>query len=268
MPRILWWKLQTHYHTLQGCQMIFSKSITLVMKPAITLLPTKSSVLTSGKAVRPGVMAGYVYRYSWSYQRYSVTGWREPVQITSHAPLPRCLCRETDHKVCGCRHEIVVREFTVEFMKRCQEIGITRYEILLLERGAWPVSTQIGPRNQMRHSDRKILGPMKQASRLCALKLAIRNLKSTAQWCFFFFFFWLAHTDRQVRVVILIHIQADNKMLHAEHWEIINRDLFRTAEGAFPTKFQEFNLCLLADSTISAGPSSTSLDIPSNCSLT
>ena len=73
--------------------------------------------------------------------------------------------------------------------------------------------------------------------------------------------FWLTHTDREVHVVILIHIRADNRQLHLEHWELLHRDLSCTRQSATPTKLQELDLRLQNDGTVSVNPSSATLDI-------
>lgn len=109
----------------------------------------------------------------------------------------------------------------------------------------------------MKHLDRNRLDPTKQAYRLLCTEVGpgfLNQLRNSAQ-------FWLTHTDRQVRVVIQIHIQADNKMLHIGHWEIIPRELSRAPEDAKPAKLQDLDLCLLSDGTVSVHPPSASLDI-------
>lgn len=161
-------------------------------------------------------------------------------------------------KFVGSRHEIVVREFTAEFMEHCQAIGITRYDLYTIGPGRKAsVDT-----NRSKEPDEAFRPKNTRTYEACYPTLCIEvgrseslnQLRNDAR-------FWLTHTDRQVRVVILIHIQADNKMLHIEHWEMVQRSLSRTREDAMPTNLQEFDLCLLGDGTVSANPPSASLDI-------
>lgn len=46
-----------------------------------------------------------------------------------------------------------------------------------------------------------------------------------------------------------------------QYWQKIQRELPRTPGDTNPTKLQEFGLCLLSNGTVSANPSSASLDI-------
>lgn len=61
------------------------------------------------------------------------------------------------------------------------------------------------------------------------------------------------NTDGKFRVVILIHIHADNQSIHLEHWEMNEDDT--------PAKLQELDLSRLVNSSISVIPPTATLDV-------
>lgn len=161
-------------------------------------------------------------------------------------------------KLVGPRHEIAAREFLGGFVEQCRMIGISRHDLLFIGSG----------RMASRHSNRskepdEALRPKntrQYASCFPTLVVEVGRSESLGQLRNNAHF-WLTHTDREVHVVILIHIRADNRQLHLEHWELLHRDLSRTRQSATPTKLQELDLRLQNDGTVSVNPSSAMLDI-------
>ena len=161
-------------------------------------------------------------------------------------------------KLVGPRHEIAASEFQGEFLEQCRMIGISRHDFFFIGSG----------RMASRHSNRSkepdgALRPKntrQYASCFPTLVVEVGRSESLGQLRNDAHF-WLTHTDQEVHVVILIHIRADNRQLHLEHWELLQRDLSRTRQSARPTKLQEFDLRLQNDGTVSVNPSSATLDI-------
>lgn len=182
-------------------------------------------------------------------------------QIRSELPLLR-LYHDTSFdrlviKFVGVREEIAIREFGIQFTENCLAIGITRYDLLNIGAGRKQSADgfrhkepndSFGPKNT-RPSERDLPTMAIEVDRSENLS----KLRNDAH-------FWLTRTDRKARVVILIHIQADNKMLHVEHWELAQRDPSGICTDASPAKLQEFDLGL-SEETIFVNPSSASLDI-------
>lgn len=54
--------------------------------------------------------------------------------------------------------------------------------------------------------------------------------------------FWLANTDRRVKVVVLIHIKRDNTALHIEKWQMEEHLRPRGSRTERPNKIQEFDI--------------------------
>ena len=146
-----------------------------------------------------------------------------------------CLLKKLTIKSVGPRHEIAASEFLGELLEHCRMIDISRHDLFFIGSG----------RMASRHTNRskepeEALRPKNtRLYALCFPTLVVEvgrseslgQLRNDAH-------FWLTHTDQQVRVVILIHIQADKKKVHLEHWELLQRDLSRAPQHAKPTKLQ------------------------------
>lgn len=161
-------------------------------------------------------------------------------------------------KLVGPRHEIAAREFLGEFLEQCWMIGISRRDLFFIGSG------RMASRNTNRSKEPdEALRPKntrKYASCFPTLVIEVGRSESLGQLRNDAHF-WLTHTDREVRVVILIHIHANNRKLHLERWELVQHNLSRTRQSAKPTKLQELDLCLLNDGTVSVNPASATLDI-------
>lgn len=160
-------------------------------------------------------------------------------------------------KFVGCREEIAIKEFGIQFTENYLAIGITRYDLFSIGAGrkqsadgvrSKEPNDSFGPKNT-RPSERDLPTLTIEVDHSESLS----QLRNDAH-------FWLTRTDRKIRVVILIHVQADNRILHVEHWGLAQRDPSGTSTDASPAKLQESDLGL-SEGTISVNPSSASLDI-------
>lgn len=161
-------------------------------------------------------------------------------------------------KLVGPRHEIVAREFLGELLEQCRMIGISRHDLFFI--GSGQMASRHSNRSKEPDEALRPKNTRRYASCFPTLVVEVGRSESLGQLRNDAHF-WLTHTDREVHVVILIYIHADNRQLHLEHWELLQRDLSRTRQSAKPTNLQELDLCLLNDGTVSVNPSSATLDI-------
>ncbi|ODM22126.1 hypothetical protein SI65_02972 [Aspergillus cristatus] len=127
-------------------------------------------------------------------------------------------------------HNIAARQFLAELMEGCQAVGITRKDFYAIGSGRHECAT-----NRSKEPDesfkQRATRPYYDDKPTLAVEIdfsaRLKQLRNDAD-------FWLTHTNRQVKVVILIHINRDNKSLHIEQWQM--QSTYR------PAKAQNFDI--------------------------
>ena len=224
------------------------------METIMTSQRTTSSPIFSIDAWRPGRMA---VRNISAYLEWpvmcAVNHRRKPLQISRHAHGPRFTIPKIDNKVSG----PAPRDCSERVPGRVPGAVSDDWDF-----AARSVFYRNRTDGQQEQPDEALRPKNTRQYASCFPTLVVEvgrseslgQLRNDAH-------FWLTHTDREVRVVILIHIHANNRKLHLERWELLQRNLSRTRQSAKLTKLQELDLCLLNDGTVSVNPASATLDI-------